>query len=174
MRKQSASAEDTGGVTWAEIAQRLRRAGVSISRATVRKYQEKGVIPGPHPVGRAGKGPGVDWVWTKEQAEIVIEKISKLRRESGTRRRLRRVSQKDVIDRMYWLHREAHKALRMAGVRGWLSTVTPGEARDASLGAYLIECGLDNLAQTLDRPGLILILYAPDPGPAPPEDSDGQ
>ena len=173
MRKRSDGAGQGDGVTWAEMARRLKRDGMSVSRATVRKYQGRGLIPGPRPVGRAGKGPGVDWVWTQEQAELVIGKIKELRSENRTRRRLRRVSQKELRNRMYWLHKEAREVV-VAGGYAYLSSVTPGEARDASLGAYLIECGLDNLDETLDRPGTILIIYAPDPEPAAPGGSDEQ
>ena len=173
MKKQSASGEDTGGVTWAEIARRLRRAGVSISRATVRKYQEKGLIPAPHPVGRTGKGPGVDWVWTQEQAESVVAKIKQLRTESKARQRLRRVGRKELHDKMYSLFREAREVMALGGCT-YLTHISPSETRQASLGAHLIEVGLDNLDESFDRPGMLVVVYAPDPEPLPSEESDGQ
>lgn len=173
MKKQSVSVEDTGGVTWAEIAQRLRRVGVSISRATVRKYQEKGLIPAPHPVGRTGKGPGVDWVWTKEQAELVVTKIKQLRTETRVRRRLRRASREELQDKMFRLFHEARPIVKAGGYT-YLTEVDPNDSRMASLGAHLIQVGLDNLDRTFDRPGMIIVFYMPDPEPAPSEESDGR
>jgi len=58
--------------------------------------------------------------------------------------------------------------------------MTPQREPDNSLVLTLselavIECGLDSLDLTVDRPGMILILYAPDPEPeGRASDSDGR
>jgi len=175
MEEQSASAEDTGGVTWAEIARRLRRVGVSISRATVRKYQANGLIPGPHPVGRTGKGPGVDWVWTPDQAESLVTKIRALRTESVAKRRLRRVTQQEVDDQMLRLFRLPRRQVPR-GALAWLTSITPegSSLRSSSLGAQLIDFGLDQLDRKLTRPGTLLVIFAPDPEPVPSEEPNAQ
>jgi hypothetical protein len=168
-----AGAEGTGGVTWAEVARRLKSEGVTISRATVRKYQERGLIPSPRPVGRVGRGRGVDWVWPEEQAEMVIARIRSLRLESGAGRRLRRITKREAHRQMYWLFDQSLK-LSPPGTVAYLVPVRPDPdaPHSASLGANLIECGLAHLDMPMERAGQLLILFAPDPEPAD-EDTDG-
>jgi hypothetical protein len=71
-----------------ELLQMLERAGVTIGKSGLRRYQALGLLPSPRPYGRVGRGRGVDWGWPREQAREVVQRVRLIKRYQRTGKRL--------------------------------------------------------------------------------------
>lgn len=146
-------------VTWTQLQERLKGAGVPVSRATIRKYQQMGTIPPPQAYGRQGSGPGVDWGWTEQQAQVVVEKVQEVAVKRKAPRRLQRLARKQAYDWMIRLFNPPSGpwpegldiSIMFAGVKG----------QSLNVGRALIQMGLENLDNSITDKGVVLLAFVP-------------
>ena len=75
-------------VTRKQLLRMLKRARLTVSNSSLRRYQALGLLDPPRAYGRVGRGRGVDWGWPPEQAEETIRRVRLIKKHQPGGRKL--------------------------------------------------------------------------------------